>query len=174
MLFAITGMLLAVALKDAFSISTRMLSLWCGVKIVSTLAVTVLATAMQQTKTEHLYGFVRMISAPMEEKGTVMGMAENYKHLYKQTKNMLTMYQDEVVPVLRNHIKELEYGRRWIPVTERLPEEWTRVLVCLHNHICVVARHISGEWVVSWSNGECKGVTHWMPLPELPNKQMKP
>jgi hypothetical protein len=33
-------------------------------------------------------------------------MAENYKHLYEQTKKMLTMYQDEIVPGLRKLIDE--------------------------------------------------------------------
>ena len=35
-------------------------------------------------------------------------MGENYKHLYKQTKKMLTMYQDELVPGFRKKIEELE------------------------------------------------------------------
>lgn len=35
-------------------------------------------------------------------------MDENYKHLYEQTKKMLTMYQDELVPGYRKKIEELE------------------------------------------------------------------
>ena len=35
-------------------------------------------------------------------------MAENYKHLYEQTKKMLTMYQDELIPGFRKQIEELE------------------------------------------------------------------
>lgn len=35
-------------------------------------------------------------------------MAENYKFLYEQTKKMLTMYQDEIVPGLRKIIEDLE------------------------------------------------------------------
>jgi hypothetical protein len=37
-----------------------------------------------------------------------MGMDENYKHLYEQTKKMLAMYQDELVPGFRKQIEELE------------------------------------------------------------------
>ena len=37
-----------------------------------------------------------------------MGMAENYKHLYEQTKKMLAMYQDELVPGFRKTIEDLE------------------------------------------------------------------
>ena len=35
-------------------------------------------------------------------------MAENYKHLYEQTKLMLTKYQDEIVPGFRKVIADLE------------------------------------------------------------------
>ena len=35
-------------------------------------------------------------------------MAENYKHLYEQTKKMLAMYQDELIPGFRKKIEELE------------------------------------------------------------------
>ena len=36
----------------------------------------------------------------------------NYKHLYEQTKLMLEMYQDEIVPGLREKIEELETQHR--------------------------------------------------------------
>lgn len=35
-------------------------------------------------------------------------MAENYKHLYEQTKKILAMYQDELIPGFRKKIEELE------------------------------------------------------------------
>ena len=38
-------------------------------------------------------------------------MAENYKHLYEQMKNMVAMYQDEIVPGLRKTIEEMERNR---------------------------------------------------------------
>ena len=78
-------------------------------------------------------------------------MAENYKHLYEQTKKMLTMYQDELIPGFRKKIdaateradsieERLKRITRqfeavllqiphWIPVTERLPESEKIVLV---------------------------------------------
>lgn len=42
-------------------------------------------------------------------------MAENYKHLYGQTKKMLDMYQDEIVPAFRKTIEEMEKNRVEIP-----------------------------------------------------------
>lgn len=35
-------------------------------------------------------------------------MRDNYKHLYEQMKRMVEMYQDEIVPALRQTIAELE------------------------------------------------------------------
>ena len=40
-----------------------------------------------------------------------MGMAENYKLLYEQMKKIVTTYQDEVVPGLREIIKDLEQNQ---------------------------------------------------------------
>ena len=46
-------------------------------------------------------------------------MAENYKHLYEQMKKMVAMYQDEIVPGMREQVekrvevvrcKDCEYG----------------------------------------------------------------
>ena len=53
---------------------------------------------------------------------------------------------------------------RWIPVTERLPEKDTRVIVCASLPEGVHSDFIyeDGHWFVS------TGVTHWMPLPEPP------
>jgi hypothetical protein len=70
---------------------------------------------------------------------------------------------------------------RWIPVTERLPEAWRRVIVC--------AKHDGGLSV--WDSARWSGkrwekemevcydywveidepVTHWMPLPEPPKEE---
>ena len=57
---------------------------------------------------------------------------------------------------------------RWIPVTERLPEEDT---VCLGIDVTGVV------WTLHYEDGEFEpdvmtayfpGITHWMPLPEPP------
>ena len=54
---------------------------------------------------------------------------------------------------------------KWIPVTERLPEENTAVLTYRESGIQAEFR-----WHKGWDNDEftpCQ-VTHWMPLPEPP------
>ena len=55
---------------------------------------------------------------------------------------------------------------RWIPVTERLPEKDTRVIVCasLPKGIHSDFIYEDGHWFVS------TGVTHWMPFPEPPKE----
>lgn len=66
---------------------------------------------------------------------------------------------------------------RWIPVTERLPEEWTEVLVFARcrpdaEGFVQTAVYIGnpGYWRVTWNHCmlEYNIVTHWMPLPEPP------
>lgn len=62
-------------------------------------------------------------------------------------------------------------GMRWIPVTERLPEEWEPVLVRSKFGFSEVAWYIGiGKW--RYTANACLfedgSVTHWMPLPEPP------
>lgn len=64
--------------------------------------------------------------------------------------------------------------RRWIPVTERLPQNYTSVLVYLPGESPFPTVHeayigCDGEWHCSIVYGiENEDVTHWMPLPEPP------
>lgn len=110
-------------------------------------------------------------------------MAENYKHLYEQTKKMLTMYQDELIPGFRKIIEELEAKSKWIPVTERLPEKITnKVIVLCKNGYRGFGHYEDYKGKQTWYNLEsdkpftdwdledCESyeVTHWMPLPEAP------
>jgi hypothetical protein len=95
-------------------------------------------------------------------------MAENYKHLYEQTKKMLTMYQDELIPGFRKQIEELETKNKWIPVSERLPEDDRQVLACTKKGKAFSA-HYDHRWK-SWSVSHTVKITHWMPLPEPPKE----
>ena len=53
--------------------------------------------------------------------------------------------------------------RRWISVNDRLPEQQTPVLTVTKIKLFGVNWHIKGLW----STGG--GITHWMPLPPLPD-----
>ena len=62
---------------------------------------------------------------------------------------------------------------RWIPVTERLPEEKYAVLVWVpkyrNHYVCFIS---DGEWYLfGGHNVIVVGVTRWMPLPEPPEEE---
>ena len=65
-------------------------------------------------------------------------------------------------------LEQLRAERRWIPVTERLPEDLCPVLVTLKGlKVAFVGRYQEPEW---WSEGAGSRpfvleVTHWMPVP---------
>jgi hypothetical protein len=67
---------------------------------------------------------------------------------------------------------------KWIPVSERLPEEWDDVLVVSGEAGFIEVAVYLGDcgekkipWRVSWNHEFLKyPVTHWMPLPEPPKE----
>lgn len=69
-------------------------------------------------------------------------------------------------------IAELEAERRWIPVSERLPEEDKRVVLYSHGVMAVGWGRYELDiwywecWDDKWSSWDTP--THWMPLPEPP------
>ena len=77
----------------------------------------------------------------------------------------------------RDYLKEHFAEQKWIPVTERLPTPYERVLVCRgdlrseNKFICVEYLTVCyGEtimWGGDYETWKSK-VTHWMPLPEPP------
>ena len=63
---------------------------------------------------------------------------------------------------------------RWIPCSERLPHDVSRCLVCRYDYV-TKTRFTDILWFESgiWWNGSHGGdyaVTHWKPLPELPEE----
>lgn len=73
-----------------------------------------------------------------------------------------------------NWVGRDETVQKWIPVSERLPEEWKSVLVWVCGCFCETAVYLggSGNWRVTWNYEilEKSHVTHWMPLPEPPKE----
>ena len=59
----------------------------------------------------------------------------------------------------------------WIPVTDRLPPVGLNVLACswLSRDVCL-GIHLPGDgkWYLSFGSTRSLNITHWMPLPELP------
>lgn len=74
-----------------------------------------------------------------------------------------------------NQLIDLRMQQRWIPVSERLPAENVRVLICYidgggSRGINTDTRHWN-RWLCF--GGELATVTHWMPLPEPPKEDVK-
>ena len=71
---------------------------------------------------------------------------------------------------LKARIAELEAERRWIPVSERLPERDGFYLVL--ENVNQVAGYYHWCKVFGWNTDggrtNIQSVTHWMPLPEPP------
>ena len=72
-------------------------------------------------------------------------------------------------------IAELEAERRWIPVSERLPEVNEDVFTLVYDtndgstSVCALKHHGDGVWFI-WDKGYYV-VTHWMPMPKPPEVQ---
>jgi hypothetical protein len=62
--------------------------------------------------------------------------------------------------------------QRWIPLTEKRPNEFVSVLVYVPEDAPLQTVHeayfLRGCWVTKTAILEEHAVTHWMPLPELP------
>ncbi len=72
--------------------------------------------------------------------------------------------------VIRNTVAELKAEQRWIPCSERLPEDDRTKVVTLANGNVEAGYYSNGDW---WCIGdkislENPTVIAWMPLPEAP------
>jgi len=69
----------------------------------------------------------------------------------------------------KDGVTELSVVPGWIPVTERLPEAGTRVLVYADSHIDFGILEEDGYWT-DWLYYPIRP-THWMPLPTPPKEE---
>lgn len=67
----------------------------------------------------------------------------------------------------------IERKREWIPVTERLPEEYTRAIGYMAWKAMTAIEYQNGRWylVDHLAPLPDKAVTHWMPLPKPPEEE---
>lgn len=87
---------------------------------------------------------------------------------------------EDLIDALTETIQQLRDAQRWIPVSERLPEDGLCVLVEDYRGCQYVAHrtinHLTKqyEWTArgtEWHQGApLREITHWMPLPEPPQE----
>lgn len=75
-----------------------------------------------------------------------------------------------LIPVFRvEQMIEHYFGSKWIPVSERLPEQGQEVIVASYRMIKPVV-----FTTIFWNkeHDNWYGITHWMPLPEAPKEDV--
>ena len=74
---------------------------------------------------------------------------------------------DKKVKILEERQATVDWDKRWIPVTERLPELGQEVIVFSGGVVegSVFAYHFWNKDFQSWLH-----ITHWMPMPEPPKE----
>jgi hypothetical protein len=86
---------------------------------------------------------------------------------------------DDVIEAINYLVKE---EPRWIPVSERLPEDYEEVIASVDHEIVYSGVRYSKEFGWEWAAEACadywtdlKGVDAWMPLPEAykPESEVK-
>lgn len=88
------------------------------------------------------------------------------KHDYPDDPNGCYEYVASENEYLKERVAELEASRRWIPVSERLPEDGVYVLCNIKdddNEYQAIQSCFAGVFDVT--------PTHWMPLPEAPGAE---
>jgi hypothetical protein len=106
---------------------------------------------------------------------------EAINHLIDKNLHIDSLYEEGYK--LQQRIAELEAAQRWIPVEERLPE-FNKVVAVIDmsdkdSHLCNVYEtailvEVRGDTrfgFIGHSGWDSSDVTHWMPLPELPEVQ---
>lgn len=68
-------------------------------------------------------------------------------------------------------LSKLKEQQRWIPVTERLPEDDDDVLIMSSGSISMGYYSVYNEYWADYINVYYDDVTHWMPLPKAPKEE---
>jgi len=79
----------------------------------------------------------------------------------------------EALQEKQEHVQDLEQERRWIPISERLPEMNKTVLVVCGS-VTIAKRKVDIIKNYCWveiDGMELKHVTHWQSLPQLPQEE---
>lgn len=90
----------------------------------------------------------------------------------ERSKDFEAFWQHEAEEALKKFQVAISNKPRWIPVTERLPEDGTEVLAFNKTGFAYVDCWTDGKWKInSMVDEEHESVTHWMQLPEPPKEE---
>ena len=70
---------------------------------------------------------------------------------------------------LKAYVAEIELAQRWIPVSEKPLEAGTFFVLLKNGEVTKDFTFIDGGRYYWWNHGA--NITHWMPLPKLPEVQ---
>ena len=108
----------------------------------------------------------------LRETSMDFGQADHVSVMLLEAANAIEE-EDMAFRHLERDYKDLcRYLPKWIPVTERLPEDGTEVLAFNKTGFAYVDCWTDGKWKInSMVDEEHESVTHWMPLPEPPKEE---
>ena len=121
------------------------------------------------SKTEEIVKSLRGCSADvMDCKNCVAEWGRKYGYCF----NSLRLYAADRLEELETELSKLKEQQRWIPVTERLPEEGQRVVIVAENGFMGIADYRSDttSLAIKFLGAIVSNATHWMPLPERPEE----
>jgi hypothetical protein len=115
--------------------------------------------------------FCELLSAHIEADEKWMPIQKAHELLGSVNEDEIWEQRHAAADALFTYIAELEAERRWIPVSERMPDDWESVLTIDISKSTqdVVSAFYNPEtslWSTPFSSD--LWVTHWMPLPEPP------
>ena len=118
---------------------------------------------------------------------TIMEQRENAIFAKVQDAFDVQVDKEELIRALKYDRNQYEAGYRdgkadaapkWIPVTERMPDEYQIVLAACKSGKIFVGEYVDLGWRTLWRIRTARDstkeitqiVTHWMPLPEAPKE----
>lgn len=90
----------------------------------------------------------------------------------EELKQIAEHYEETAMDYYKDVCYYLDRVPKWIPVTERLPEEYTRVIGFMAWKAMTAIEYQNGKWYLidHLETLPDEAVTHWMPLPEPPKE----
>ena len=115
--------------------------------------------------------FCELLSAHIETDEKWMPIQKAHELLGSVNEDEIWEQRNAAANALFTYIAELESAQRWIPVSERMPDNWESVLtidISKNTRDAVTAFY--NPKTSRWSTHSAGDlwVTHWMPLPESP------